>query len=224
MKTYGKYSTQDIMSKIDHTLLSRTATKEQIEKLCDEALKYGTASVCIPSAYIEYARKYAGERLCICTVIGFPNGYSTVESKCFEAADAVAKGADEVDMVINTNALKNGEWDYLLDEINAIKKACAGKLLKVIVETCLLTEDEKKRISEVVSRSDAEYIKTSTGFSTHGATHDDVKILVDYCPGKKVKAAGGIKTIDDAVDFMELGAERLGTSSLLSMLVEDAGL
>lgn len=221
MKTYGKYSAQDIISKIDHTLLSRTATDEQIYMLIDEALKYGTASVCIPSSFIQKARAYAKDKLNICTVIGFPNGYSTIEAKCFETEDAVNRGADEIDMVINVNELKNRNYDYLKNEINSVKRACKGKLLKVIVETCLLTEEEKIKISEIVSMSDAEYIKTSTGFSTAGATREDVAVLCKYCTGKEVKAAGGIKSIEDAVAFLDLGASRLGTSSLLVMIIKD---
>lgn len=218
---YGKYTAEEIISRIDHTLLKPECTSEQIRLLCDEGVEYHTASVCIPASYVRYAKEYVGDKLKVCTVIGFPNGYSTLKSKCFEAADAVNCGADEIDMVINIGALKDRRDEYVQDEINRVKKFCDGRILKVIVETCLLTEEEKIRVSRIVSTSDADFIKTSTGFSKYGATFEDVALLSKYCVGKRVKAAGGIKSIDDAVRFMDLGADRLGTSSLLGMIVSD---
>lgn len=209
---------KEILSKCDHTLLSQTATWEQIKAICDDGMKYKTASVCIPASYVERAKKYAGDKLAICTVIGFPNGYDTTAAKCFMAYDAVKNGADEVDMVINIGWVKDGLYDKVLDEIKAIKTACCGKLLKVIIETCLLTEEEKIRMCRVVSESGAEYIKTSTGFSTGGATKEDVALMKKYCaPELKIKAAGGISSIEDARDFINLGASRLGTSRIVKL-------
>lgn len=209
---------KEILSKCDHTLLSQTATWEQIKAICDDGMKYGTASVCIPASYVERAKKYVGDKLAICTVIGFPNGYDTTAAKCFMAYDAVKNGADEVDMVINIGWVKDGLYDKVLDEIKAIKTACCGKLLKVIIETCLLTEEEKIRMCRVVSESGAEYIKTSTGFSTGGATKEDVALMKKYCaPELKIKAAGGISSIEDARDFINLGASRLGTSRIVKL-------
>lgn len=207
---------KEILSKCDHTLLAQTATLEQIKAICDDGIKYGTASVCIPSCYVKFAKEYVGGRLAICTVIGFPNGYSTTEAKCFEAYDAVEKGADEIDMVINIGAVKDGRYDYVLDEIKAVKNHCKGRLLKVIIETCLLTDEEKIRMCKVVSESGADYIKTSTGFSTAGATFDDIKLFAEnVAPHVKIKAAGGISSIADAEKFIELGASRLGTSRIV---------
>ena len=211
----------EILSKCDHTLLAVDATWEQIKAVCDDGLKYNTASVCIPASFVKRAKQYVGDRLAICTVIGFPNGYSTTLSKCFEAADAVKNGADEIDMVINVGDLKEGLYDSMLDildEINAVKRSCNGKLLKVIIETCLLTDEEKIAMCEIVSKSDADYIKTSTGFSTGGATFDDIKLFKQHITnGKKIKAAGGISSLADAEEFLELGADRLGTSRIVKI-------
>ncbi len=210
---------KEILAKCDHTLLSQTATWDQIKAICDDGVLYGTASVCIPASYVKQAKKYVGDKLAICTVIGFPNGYSTTASKCFEAADAVANGADEIDMVINIGWLKDKRYDDLLNEIKAIKAACGGKLLKVIIETCLLTDEEKIKMCEIVSASGAEYIKTSTGFSTAGATKEDVALFAAHvAPHLKIKAAGGIASIQDAEDFINLGASRLGTSRIVKIV------
>lgn len=209
---------QAILSKCDHTLLSQTATWEQIQALCDDGIRYGTASVCIPASYVKPAKQYVGDRLAICTVIGFPNGYDTTAAKCFMAYDAVQNGADEVDMVINIGWVKDKKYDLVLDEIKAIKYACCGRLLKVIIETCLLTEDEKIEMCRVVSESGADYIKTSTGFSTGGATKEDVALMKAHCaPHLKIKAAGGISSLEDAEDFIKLGADRLGTSRVVKL-------
>ncbi len=210
---------KEILSKCDHTLLAQTATWEQIKAICDDGMRYGTASVCIPASYVKQAKEYVKDRLAICTVIGFPNGYSTTAAKCFETADAVANGADEIDMVINIGWLKDKRYDDLLNEIKAIKEACGGKLLKVIIETCLLTDEEKIRMCEIVSASGAEYIKTSTGFSTAGATKEDVALFAAHvAPHLKIKAAGGIASIQDAEDFINLGASRLGTSRIVKIV------
>ena len=215
---------QEILSHVDHTLLKQESTWEDIRKIVDDGVKYKTASVCIPASFVKQAAEYAKGGVKICTVIGFPNGYSTTAAKCFEAADAVRNGADEVDMVINVGWLKDGRYEDLLNEINEIKKSCYGKLLKVIVETCLLTEEEKVKITEIVSASDADYIKTSTGFSTGGATVDDVKLFAEHVSnGTKIKAAGGISSIEDADQFLALGAERLGTSRIVK-IVKSEGL
>ena len=210
---------KEILSKCDHTLLAQTATWEQIKAICDDGMKYGTASVCIPASYVKQAKEYVGDKLAICTVIGFPNGYSTTAAKCFETADAVKNGADEIDMVINIGWLKDQRYDDLLNEIKAIKEACGGKLLKVIIETCLLTDEEKIKMCEIVSASGAEYIKTSTGFSTAGATKEDVALFAAHvAPHLKIKAAGGIASIQDAEDFINLGASRLGTSRIVKIV------
>ena len=210
---------KEILSKCDHTLLAQTATWEQIKAICDDGMTYGTASVCIPACYVKQAKAYVGDRLAICTVIGFPNGYSTTAAKCFETADAVKNGADEIDMVINIGWLKDGRYDDLLAEINAVKEACGGKLLKVIIETCLLTDAEKIRMCEIVSASGADYIKTSTGFSTGGATKEDVALFAAHvAPRLKIKAAGGIASLQDAEDFIRLGASRLGTSRVVKIV------
>jgi deoxyribose-phosphate aldolase len=212
---------KEILSKCDHTLLSQTATEAQIKALCDDGIKYGTASVCIPSCYVKEAKKYVGDRLKICTVIGFPNGYSTPASKCFEASNAVENGADEVDMVINVGKVKEGDYDYVLKEIKAVKAACKGRILKVIIETCLLTTEEKIKMCKVVSESGADYIKTSTGFSTAGATFDDIKLFAEnVSPRVKIKAAGGISSLEDAEKFIQLGASRLGTSRVVKIVKE----
>ena len=210
---------KDILSKVDHTLLGQGATWSEIKAICDDGMKYETASVCIPASYVKQAKEYVGEKLAICTVIGFPNGYSTTATKVFETADAIANGADEIDMVINIGWLKNGKYDDLLNEINAIKDACDGKILKVIIETCLLTDDEKVKMTEIVSESKADYIKTSTGFSTAGATRHDVEIFAKHVTnGTLIKAAGGISSIADAEDFINLGASRLGTSRIVKIV------
>ena len=209
----------EILSKVDHTLLSQTATWDEIRAICDDGMKYHTASVCIPASYVKQAAEYVCGRLAICTVIGFPNGYSTTKAKCFEAADAVENGAEEVDMVINIGWVKDRCWDDLLAEIKAVKAACHGKLLKVIIETCLLTDEEKIKMCEIVSNSGAEYIKTSTGFSTAGATFHDVELFAKHVTnGVKIKAAGGISSIDDAEKFIALGASRLGTSRIVKIV------
>ena len=205
-----------ILSKVDHTLLSQSATWDEIRAVCDDGLKYGTASVCIPPSYVKDAADYLGGRLPVCTVIGFPNGYNTTACKCFEASDAVENGADEIDMVINIGWVKDGLYDNVLEEINAVKAACHGRLLKVIIETCLLTEEEKIRMCEIVSASDADFIKTSTGFSKGGATFDDIKLFAAHVTdGTRIKAAGGISGLEDAEKFLSLGADRLGTSRVV---------
>ncbi|KMW21855.1 deoxyribose-phosphate aldolase [Enterocloster citroniae] len=207
---------KDILGRVDHTLLKQTATWEQIETLCREGMEHATASVCIPPCYVKRAKEYTGENLAICTVIGFPNGNMTTAAKVFETEDAVRNGADEIDMVINIGMVKEGLYEQVLEEIRQIKAACAGKCLKVIIETCLLTENEKKEMCRVVTQSGADYIKTSTGFSTGGATREDVALLRKHSgPRVKVKAAGGIASLQDAEDFIALGADRLGTSRLI---------
>lgn len=209
----------EILSKCDHTLLSQSATWEEIKAICDDGMKYHTASVCIPASYVKDAKNYVGDKLAVCTVIGFPNGYSTTATKVFETADAVGNGADEIDMVINIGWLKDKKYGDLLNEIREIKKACNGKLLKVIIETCLLTDEEKIKMCEIVSQSGADYIKTSTGFSKAGATKEDVALFKKYVsPDVKIKAAGGISSIEDAKDFVNLGASRLGTSRIVKIV------
>ena len=210
---------KEILSKVDHTLLSQSATWEQIKAICDDGMKYHTASVCIPASYVKQAADYVDGKLPICTVIGFPNGYDTTKAKCFEASDAVENGAQDVDMVINIGWVKDQKWDALLEEIKAVKAACRGRLLKVIIETCLLTDDEKIKMCEIVSASGADYIKTSTGFSTAGATFHDVELFAAHVTnGVKIKAAGGISSIADAEKFIELGASRLGTSRIVKIV------
>ena len=207
---------QNILSRCDHTLLSVTAGCADIQKLLDEGMKYKTASVCIPPAYVEAAKEYVGNRLKICTVIGFPNGYNTAEVKAFEAKDAIEKGADEIDMVINIGALKDGRDGQVCDEIKKVKEACGEKILKVIIETCLLTEEEKLRACKIVTEAGADYIKTSTGFSKAGATLADVKLMKENVgKGVRVKAAGGISGVEDAQAFLDAGASRLGTSRVV---------
>ena len=209
----------EILSKVDHTLLAQTATWEEIRAICDDGMKYHTASVCIPASYVKQAAEYVDGKLTICTVIGFPNGYSTTASKCFEATDAVHNGAEEIDMVINIGWVKDQRWDDLLEEIKAVKQHCEGRLLKVIIETCLLTDEEKIKMCEIVSESGADYIKTSTGFSTAGATFHDVELFAKHVkPGIKIKAAGGISSLEDAEKFIELGASRLGTSRVVKIV------
>ncbi len=211
-----------ILSKCDHTLLLQGSTWEEIKGICDDGIKFGCASVCIPASFVKRAKEYVGEKLQICTVIGFPNGYSTTAVKVYETADAIKNGADEIDMVINIGDLKDKRYDVILDEINAIKAACQGKILKVIIETCLLTDEEKIKMCEIVSASDADYIKTSTGFSTAGATKADVELFARHMTnGKKIKAAGGIASLQDAEDFINLGADRLGTSRIVKIAKAD---
>lgn len=208
----------EILKKCDHTLLGQTATWAEIQAICDDGMKYNTASVCIPASYVKAAKEYVGDKLAICTVIGFPNGYATTAAKCFMAADAVANGADEVDMVINIGWAKDGKWDEITEEIAAIKDACNGKLLKVIIETCLLTDEEKIALCKCVSDSGADYIKTSTGFSKAGATFADVELFAKHvAPHVKIKAAGGISSLEDAEEFIRLGADRLGTSRIVKI-------
>ena len=210
---------QEILAKVDHTLLAQDATWEQIRALCDDAIRYGTASVCIPASYIRQAKDYVGDRLQLCTVIGFPNGYSTTAVKCFETEDAVRNGADEIDMVINVGWVKDRRTDDLLSEIRAVRAACPGKILKVIIETCLLTDEEKVLLCRIVSESGADYIKTSTGFSKGGATFADVALFAaSIAPHLKIKAAGGISSIADAEEFIRLGASRLGTSRIVKLV------
>ena len=207
-----------ILAKCDHTLLAQSATWQDIKAICDDGIKYGTTSVCIPAAFVKQAKEYVGDRLAICTVIGFPNGYSTTATKCFEAGDAVDNGADEIDMVINIGLVKEGRFDAVEAEIAAVKAACQSKLLKVIIETCLLTIDEKIAMCHAVTTAGADYIKTSTGFSTAGATFADVKLFAAHIgPNVKIKAAGGISTLADAEEFIRLGADRLGTSRIVKL-------
>ncbi len=209
----------EILARCDHTLLLQTATWEEIRAICDDGMKYHTASVCIPPCYVREAKEYVGDRLAICTVIGFPNGDSTTAVKCFETAEALREGADEIDMVIHVGDLKAGNDDKILEEIRAIKKVCGDKILKVIIETCLLNEDEKLRMCRIVTESGADYIKTSTGFSTAGATREDVALMrANVGAHVKVKAAGGIASLQDAEDFINLGADRLGTSRVVKII------
>ena len=209
----------EILARCDHTLLLQTATWEEIRAICDDGMKYHTASVCIPPCYVKQAKEYVGDRLAICTVIGFPNGDSTTAVKCFETAEALREGADEIDMVIHVGDLKAGNDDKILAEIRAIKQVCGDKILKVIIETCLLNEDEKLRMCRIVTESGADYIKTSTGFSTAGATREDVALMrANVGKHVKVKAAGGIASLQDAEDFINLGADRLGTSRVVKII------
>ena len=209
----------DILSKVDHTVLGQTSTLADIKTLCDDGIKYGCASVCLPPSFVKKAKEYVKDRIKICTVIGFPNGYNTTAVKCFEAAEAVKDGADEIDMVINIGALKDKDYDYVLNEIKEVKKSCGGKLLKVIIETCLLTEEEKIKMCEIVSDSGADFIKTSTGFSTGGATREDIALFASHVkPHLKIKAAGGIASLKDAEDMLALGAARLGTSRIVKIV------
>lgn len=208
----------EILSKCDHTLLTQTATWADIKEICDDGMKYHTASVCIPASFVKQAKDYVGEKLPICTVIGFPNGYDTTAAKCFMASDAVDNGADEVDMVINIGWAKEGKWEDITREIAAIKNACKGKLLKVIIETCLLTDEEKIALCKCVSDSGADFIKTSTGFSKAGATFHDVELFAAHvAPHVQIKAAGGISSLADAEEFIRLGASRLGTSRIVKL-------
>ena len=215
-----------ILSTVDHTLLSQGATWEEIRAVCDDGMKYRAASVCIPASYVRQAKEYVGDKLAVCTVIGFPNGYSTTAAKCFETEDAVRNGADEIDMVINIGWAKDKKWDALLEEIRAVKAACGGRVLKVIIETCLLTGEEKVKLCEIVSNSGADFIKTSTGFAGGGATREDVALFAKpVAPHVKSKAAGGISSLQDAEDFIRLGASRLGTSRIVKAVkgIEGSG-
>ena len=209
----------EILSMVDHTVLGQTSTFDDIKNLCDDGIKYGCASVCIPPSYVKKAKEYVGNKIAICTVIGFPNGYNTTQVKCFETAEAVKNGADEIDMVINIGMLKDKRYDELLEEIRQIKDACNGKLLKVIIETCLLTDEEKIKMCQIVSQSGADYIKTSTGFSTGGATREDIALFAENVESHlKIKAAGGISSLEDAENFINIGATRLGTSRIVKIV------
>ena len=215
---------KEILTHVDHTLLKQEATWEQIKKICDDGIKFNTASICIPPSYVMECADYCQGKISVCTVIGFPNGYNTTACKVFEAADAVENGADEIDMVINIGWLKDKRYDLIDNEIREIKKACNGKILKVIIETCLLTDEEKIKMCSIVTDAGADFIKTSTGFSTAGATFDDIKLFSENIGGNvKMKAAGGIASIDDAEKFLSLGAERLGTSRVVSIAKSEQG-
>ena len=210
----------EILNKVDHTILAQTTKWEDIKKICDDGIEYNTASVCIPPSYVEQAKKYVEEKLKICTVIGFPNGYNTTNVKVYETLEAIEKGADEIDMVINIGWLKDKKYEEIENEIRAIKNVCGDKILKVIIETCLLTDEEKVKMCEIVDKSGADYIKTSTGFSSNGATFEDIKLFKESLNGSnlKIKAAGGVKSFKDAEKFIELGADRLGTSKLIKLM------
>ncbi|HIZ44778.1 MAG TPA: deoxyribose-phosphate aldolase [Firmicutes bacterium] len=210
---------REILKHVDHTLLAQTAVWEEIKTICDDAVLYGTASVCIPPSYVKRAKDYVGDRMAVCTVIGFPNGYNTTAVKVFEAEEALRSGADEIDMVVNLGDVKEGRMDLVTGEIRALKAVCGEKILKVIIETCLLTEEEKKTLCRAVTEAGADYIKTSTGFSTGGATFEDVSLFArNVGPGVKIKAAGGISSFEDAERFLSLGADRLGTSRLVKLM------
>lgn len=212
---------KEILEKCDHTLLRVDCTSAEIRALCDQAIKYNCASVCIPPCHVSGAKRYVGNKLKICTVIGFPNGYMTTAAKAFEATDAIQKGADEIDMVINLSMVKDGQWECVKEDIAALRASTRGHILKVIIECCLLTEEEKIKLCEIVSDCGADYIKTSTGFSKGGATREDVKLMREHCPPTvKVKAAGGISSLADAEDFIALGADRLGTSRIVKLAME----
>ena len=211
-----------ILSTVDHTLLSQTATWEDIKRICDEGMKYEVASICIPPSYIREAKNYVGDKLALCTVIGFPNGYMTKATKIYETMDAIANGADEIDMVINLGHVKDKKYDLIEEEIREIKKACGSKILKVIIETCFLTEEEKISMCKVVTNAGADFIKTSTGFGTGGATREDIELFVKHVgPNVKIKAAGGVRDLATAEDFINLGVSRLGTSSIIKIINKD---
>ncbi len=215
---------KEVLKRVDHTLLTQAATWEEVQAICDEGMAYETASVCIPPRYVKRAADYVKNRLKICTGVGFPNGYSTPEVKVFETEDAIRNGADEIDMVIDIGWVKDRRWDDVLEEIKAVKASCQGRILKVIVETCLLTEEEKIKLCELVTLSGAEYIKTSTGFSTGGATREDVALFAKHIGSEvKIKAAGGISSLQDAQDFLDLGADRLGTSRIVKLVKGEQG-
>ncbi|MEG1612917.1 MAG: deoxyribose-phosphate aldolase [Clostridia bacterium] len=214
---------KEILGHVDHTLLKQQSTWNDIREICDDGVKYKTASVCIPPSFVKRAKQYVGDKLKICTVIGFPNGYNTTETKAFETQDAIKNGADEIDMVINIGDLKEKRYDIIKDEIITLKSICANRVLKVIIETCLLTDDEKIKMCEIVSSALADYIKTSTGFSTGGATREDVKLFAKHVEnGVKIKAAGGIRSLQDAEDFLNLGCDRLGTSAIVKIIKSEA--
>lgn len=214
---------KEIMSHVDHTLLTQTASWKEIQAICDEAMEFKTASVCIPPSYVKQAREYVGERMAVCTVIGFPNGYMTTAVKEAETRDALENGADEIDMVINIGWVKDGLYEQVEAEIRSLKAICGEKILKVIIETCLLTEEEKIRMCQVVTAAGADYIKTSTGFSKAGATFEDIKLFADHVgPDVKIKAAGGISSLDDAREFLRIGADRLGTSRMIKLAKNEA--
>ena len=213
---------KDVLNKVDHTLLKQGAVWEDIKVICDDAIKYSTASVCIPPSFVKQAKEYVKDDMKVCTVIGFPNGYNTTNVKVFETEDAIKNGADEIDMVINIGDLKDKKYDVILEEINKIKDACNGKILKVIIETCLLTDEEKTKMCEIVSLSNADFIKTSTGFCTAGATIEDIKLFKEKIKnGKEIKAAGGISSFEDAEEFIREGATRLGTSRLVKIAKQE---
>lgn len=213
-----------IFEKVDHTLLTQTATWEEIKQICDDAIQYQVASVCIPPSYVKSVKEYVQDKMAVCTVIGFPNGYNTTAVKVFETKDAIANGADEIDMVINLGLVKDGKYDQILEEIRQLKAACGNKILKVIIETCLLTDEEKIKMCEVVTAAGADFIKTSTGFSKSGATFEDVELFAKHVgKGIRIKAAGGISSFDDAEKFIELGASRLGTSRIVKLAKNQQG-
>ena len=215
---------KDIYRRVDHTLLAQGATWEEIKTVCDDAAAYGTASVCIPPSYVKRAKEYLGDKMAVCTVIGFPNGYNTTAVKVFETEDAIAQGADEIDMVINIGDLKDKAYDKIEEEIRRIKHACGSHILKVIIETCLLIEEEKIRMCEIVTKAGADFIKTSTGFGGAGATFEDIRLFSGHIgEGVRMKAAGGIKSFEDAEEFIRLGAERLGTSRIVKLAKEEEG-
>ncbi|MCC2253744.1 deoxyribose-phosphate aldolase [Ruminococcus sp. CLA-AA-H200] len=217
-------NTEEILKHVDHTLLSQTATWDEIRAICDDGVKYQTASVCIPPSYVAQAKEYVNGKTAVCTVIGFPNGYNTTSAKVFETEDAVKNGADEIDMVINVGWLKDKKYDLVENEIRAVRAACEGKILKVIIETCFLTEEEKEKMCEIVTSAKADYIKTSTGFGGDGATFDDVRLFKENVGADvKIKAAGGISSMEDAEEFLRLGADRLGTSRIVK-IVKQSGV
>lgn len=213
---------EDVLQKVDHTLLAQTATWQEIKQICEDAMTYQTASVCIPPSFVKQAKEYMGDRMAVCTVIGFPNGYNTTEVKKAETEDAIQKGADEIDMVINLGWVKEQRFDLIEDEIRVLKEACGEKILKVIIETCLLSEEEKIKMCEVVTKAGADFIKTSTGFSTGGATLEDIELFAKHVgSGVKIKAAGGIASFEDGEAFIKAGASRLGTSRLIKLMKEE---
>ena len=215
---------KEILTHVDHTLLTQTATWEEIRQICDDAMQYGTASVCIPPSYVKQVKAYVKDRMAVCTVIGFPNGYMTTAAKEFETKDALQNGADEIDMVINIGWAKDGKFDLIEEEIRTLKKACGDKILKVIIETCLLTDEEKIKMCQAVTNAGADYIKTSTGFSKAGATFEDIKLFSEHIgKGVKMKAAGGISSMEDAEKFLALGADRLGTSRIVKLVKNEQG-
>lgn len=220
----NKIQKEEILKMVDHTLLLQTATWEQIKAICDDGMKYKTASVCIPTCYVKKAKEYMQDKCKVCTVIGFPNGNYTTETKVFETKDAISNGADEIDMVINIGMLKAKEYDYILNEIKEIKKACGGRILKVIIEAWFLTQEEKIKMCEIITEAGADFIKTSTGFATGGATFEDIELFSKYIgPNVKIKAAGGISSMDDAEKFIKLGASRLGTSRIVKIIKNEQG-